>query len=202
MKNLRLVLFVTLLGLKMGFAQGLEDRVKKLEEDFEKLDFKVGLLEEKSQLIAGRTQIAYTNAWYVRTGLNLLFPRGSTFTYPVDTGLGVFVGIGKYLERNIVFDSTLDWNVYPAIAFRFRYEWKNEKQTFNIGPLLGMKLRLADQRPLDNFINPKEELRGVFLQGGLGAGFPLGLSVVQTEILAEFNQKFFIVASLGLHFFL
>lgn len=200
-KKAFLFLFYFLFSV-VGSAQSLDERVKKIEADLEKLDFKVGLLEEKSQVIAGRTQIAYTNAWYFRTGLNLLFPRGSTFTYATDTGLGVFVGAGKYLERNFVFDSTFDWNLYPALSVRFRYEWKNEKQTLNMGPILGMKLRLSKQRPLDNFIDSREELRGILLQGGLGAGFPLGLSVVQTEILAEFNRQFFVVASLGLHFFL
>lgn len=200
-KNIFFITFF-LLFPAVTLCQSLDERVKKIEEDLEKLDFKVGLLEEKSQVIAGKTQIAYTNAWYFRTGLNLLFPRGSTFTYATDTGLGVFVGVGKYLERNFVFDSTFDWNLYPAISLRFRYEWKNEKQTLNLGPVLGMKLRLAKQRPLDNFIDSREELRGILLQGGLGAGFPLGLSVVQTELLAEFNRQFFVVASLGIHFFL
>jgi len=202
LKKFKGVFWTVFFSLTALAADPLTERVKKLEEDLEKLDLKVGLLEEKSQIIASRTQISYSNAWYLRTGLNLLFPRSSTFTYSTDTGLGLFVGGGKYLNKNLVLDSSFDWNLYPALSLRVRYEWRNEKQTLNLGPVFGMKVRLAKQRPLDNFIDSKEELQGFMALGGVGAGFPLGLSIVQTEILAELNKQLVISASLGIHFFL
>jgi hypothetical protein len=65
-----------------------------------------------------------------------------------------------------------------------------------------LKAKLSDQKPLDKYLDPREELKSVYGVVGIGAGFPLGLSLVQSEILAFFNQQLFINASLGIHFFL
>lgn len=179
-----------------------EQRLKALEEAVEKLDVKLGLLSEKSNVIAGRTVISYLDAFYIRTGLNLLFPRGSTFSFPTDTGLGVHFGAGKYWGRHHVVDAGFDWDLYPALSVRYRYEWRNNQATVNLGPVIGFKARIARQRPLDNYLDSREELKPIYGVAGLSAGFPLGLSVMQTEVLAFFNHQLFIVASLGLHFFL
>lgn len=180
----------------------VEQRIRSLEEAVEKLDLRLGVLSEKSNLIAGRTVISYLDAVYLRTGLNLLFPRRSTFSFPTDTGLGMYVGAGKYFGRNHVLDGGLDWDFYPAVSLRYRYEWRNQQGTVNVGPVAGLKVRLAQQRPLDNYLDSREELKAVYGVVGISAGFPLGLSVLQSEVLAFFNQQLFVVASMGLHFFL
>jgi hypothetical protein len=180
----------------------LEDRIRALEEAVEKLDVRLGLLNERSNVIAGRTQISYLDATYVKTGFHVLFPRGSTFNFSTDTGLGVFAGVGHYFGRNHVVDISLDWDLFPAATVQYRYEWRNTNQTINIGPIVGVKTKLATQRPLDNYLDARENLKSIYGVVGVGAGLPVGLSLVQTEILAYFNRQLFIVASLGLHFFL
>jgi len=179
----------------------LEKRVRLLEENVEKLEVQVGMLTERSNLIAGRTLISFLDAWYLRTGLLLLFPKASTFKLRTDTGLGIYMGGGKYFGRNHVVDGGLDWDVFPSLTVRYRYEWRNKNQTLNLGPIVGLKTRIARQNPLDNFFDPSEQLNSVYGIAGIGAGFPVGLSIVQTEVLAYFNKQFFIVASLGLNFF-
>lgn len=179
----------------------LEKRVKLLEETVEKLEVQVGVLNERSNLIAGRTQISFLDAWYLRTGLLLLFPKSSTFSLRTDTGLGIFMGAGRYLGRNHVVDGGLDWDLYPSATLRYRYEWRNKNQTVNLAPILGIKTRIARQNPLDNFYDPAENLKGVYGIVGIGAGFPVGLTIVQAEVLTYLNRQFFVVASLGIHFF-
>ncbi|NBX93370.1 MAG: hypothetical protein EBQ85_09095 [Proteobacteria bacterium] len=179
-----------------------EENIKKLESRIEQLETKVDLLSERSNLLAERTLIAFLNASYLKTGFNILFPRGSTFSFPTDTGLGVFVGGGHYFGRNHVVDGSFDWDLYPSLTLRYRYEWRNDNATLNLGPIVGVKIKLANQKPLDNFLDNRESLQSFYGVVGLGAGFPLGLSVVHSELLALFNQQLVIVASLGIHFFI
>jgi len=209
MNSLILRLASLVILLSSGFAVSketgsskLEERVRSLEEAVEKLDVQLGLLNERTQVIAGRTLISYLDATYIRTGFHVLFPRGSTFNYATDTGLGVFAGAGRYFGRNHGVDFTLDWDLYPSANLHYRYEWRNKNQTINIGPIVGAKIKISNQRPLDNYLDAKEELKSIYGIVGVGAGFPVGLSLVQTEILAVFNRQLFIVGSLGLHFFL
>lgn len=199
MKN---TLFLLGFLCSLGLADSkLEKRVKVLEESMEKLEIQLGMLNERSNLIAGRTLISFLDSWYLRTGLLLLFPKSSTFKLRSDTGLGIFMGAGKYFGRNHILDGGLDWDVYPSATVRYRYEWRNKNQTLNLGPIVGVKARIARQNPLDNFFDPAENLQGTYGVVGLGAGFPVGLTIVQTEVLGYFNRQFFVVASLGIHFF-
>jgi hypothetical protein len=200
--SLVILIFSGLAFSKESRNPQIEDRIRALEEAVEKLDVRLGLLNERSNVIAGRTQISYLDATYVKTGFHVLFPRGSTFNYPTDTGLGVFAGVGHYFGRNHVVDVSLDWDLFPAATVQYRYEWRNKDQTINIGPIVGVKTKLATQRPLDNYLDARENLKSIYGVVGVGAGFPVGLSLVQTEILAYFNRQLFIVGSLGLHFFL
>lgn len=193
---------VAIAETKTKTTSDLEKRIKTLEEEVEKLDVKIGILSERSNLLAERTQISFLNANYLRTGMTLIFPRGSTFSFPTDTGLGVFVGGGHYFGRSHVVDGSFDWDLYPALTLRYRYEWRNTNATLNMGPIIGVKAKLSNQKPLDKYLDSREELKAIYGVVGLGAGFPLGLSLVQTEILAFFNQQLFINASLGIHFFL
>lgn len=193
-----------LIGLFCGIGLAdtkLEKRVRALEESIEKLEIQIGMLNERSNLIAGRTLISFLDSWYLRTGLLLLFPKSSTFNLRTDTGLGIFMGAGKYLGRNHVVDGAVDWDIYPSATVRYRYEWRNKNQTLNLGPIIGVKTRIARQNPLDNFFDPSENLKSIYGIVGLGAGFPVGLTIVQTEVLGYFNRQFFVVASLGIHFF-
>jgi len=180
----------------------IENRIRSLEEAVEKLDVRLGLLSERSNLIAGRTLVSYLDATYLQTGVHLLFPRGSSFSYSTDTGLGIYAGLGRYFGRNHAVDVNLDWDFFPAATVQYRYEWRNQNQTINLGPIVGVKLKLANQKPLDNYLDSREDLKSIYGVVGVGAGLPVGVSIVQTQILAFFNKQLFVVASLGLNFFL
>ncbi|MFM8270348.1 MAG: hypothetical protein ACKN9V_09195, partial [Pseudomonadota bacterium] len=175
-------------GATENSSVSVEDRIHALEETVEKLDVQVGLLKERTKILAGRTLISYLNTTYLQTEFHLLFPRGPTFTYPTDTGLGVCVGLGHYFLRNHAAEFNLDWNLYPAANALYRYEWRNRKNTINLGPIVGLKLKLGSQKPLDKYLDPREDLKSVYGIVGLGVGLPVGFSILQTQLLAFFNQ--------------
>ena len=194
------VILGTLCGL--GYTDApLENRVRALEESVEKLELQVGILNKRSELLAERTQISFLDSWHLRTGLTLIFPKASTFNFRTDTGLGIYLGAGRYIGRNHVVDGGLEWDLYPSAILRYRYEWRNKSQTLNLGPIIGVKTRVVRKKPLDNFFDPSEDLQSTYGVLGLGAGFPVGLTIVQSEVLGYFNKHFFVVASLGIHFF-
>lgn len=178
------------------------EQITNLEERLTDVEKKIEVLGERENLLVARTMGIYKGSYYVRTGATVLFPRSSTFSKKTDTGLGVLVGIGKYVEEQHVAEAGINWELYPALALRYRFEWRNKSNTLNLGPILGFQVRLLDRDPLDKYLDPNEELKSVYGIIGIAAGHPIGLSILQTEVLAYFNQQFIVVGSVALHYVL
>lgn len=198
----KLFVFAALILLGMPCLGSTQAKIKALEEKMKNLEKKIEILSERSSLLVDKNIGTYQDRSYFRTGLNLIFPRGSTFSYSTDTGIGVYAGFGHYLKENHIVEAGLDWDLYPALNLRYRWEWQNKSNTLHLGPVVGVKFRLAHQKPLDNYLDSREDLQGAYGIFGFSAGHPLGFSMVQTEVLAFFNRQFFVVASFGLHFFI
>lgn len=184
------------------WAADMEKRLQRLETELEKLDTRVAILSERSNLMIQRTTLSFLNTTYYKAGLSLLFPRARTFNYTTDTGLGVFVGAGRYFGRNHVVDLSLDWDLYPGASFRYRYEWRGNTSNVTFSPVLGVKAKLLNAKPLDKFLDSNEELQSLFGIAGVAIAIPTGLSVIHTEIAAFLNRQVVISASLGVHLFL
>lgn len=185
-----------------GAASNVDERLNRIEESIEKLDARVAILSERSQLMIQRTTLGYLNKTYFKAGLSLLFPRARTFQYTTDTGLGVFLGAGRYFGRNHVVDASLDWDLYPGASLRYRYEWRGINSNVTFGPIIGLKARLFDAKPLDKFLDANEDLQTVFGIAGIAIAVPTGLSVIHTEVTAFVNRQVVITASIGVHLFL
>lgn len=185
-----------------GEIEELGVRLKKIEDSFSDLNKKLDVLGERANMLAARTMGNYKGATYVRLGMTVLFPRASTFNLKTDTGLGVFAGVGKYFEEQHLGEAGINWDFYPALTVRYRFEWRNKSNTLNLGPILGVQLKLLNRDPLDKYLDPAEELKSIYGVIGIAAGHPIGLSLLQTELLAYFNQQFVIVGSVGLHYVL
>jgi hypothetical protein len=180
----------------------LETKVSNMENSVDKLSSEVSVLEARAKMISDATNIDFLNATYLKAGLALLVPRPSTFAFNTNAGLGAFVGVGQYLGRNHILDISFDWDVYPALSFRYRYEFHESIPLFNWGPVLGYKVQAAAAPGFDQFLaNPSAVNSSFFYLGGM-LSVPLNQSLATLEILYWVNGQAFVVTNFGLHFFL
>lgn len=180
----------------------LEGRLDKFEDILERLEGEVEILKAQNRMVIQRTTLSFADQFYFKGGVSLLIPRARTFPFTVDTGLGAFVGVGKYFHRNHVFDLGLEWDLYPSASLKYRYEIHLSSPLMNLGPIIGYKLRLANLRPFDNFLEQPLETQGSFYLVGAHLGFPMSRSVVGLEALYLFNSQAILVGNVAIHFFL
>lgn len=176
--------------------------LKEIEDEIEKLKSSLEVMEQEYHVLIRRTIIGFNNANYIRGGLSLLLPRTRTFEFRTDTGLGFLVGYGHYFGKNHVAEMTLDWDMYFATTLRYRYELQGKLNSFVLAPVIGAKIKLANLKPFDNFLDEPDSVKHVFpLVGGLIA-FPMNRSLLTLEADYLFNSQAFIIINLGIHYFL
>ncbi|MCB0416244.1 MAG: hypothetical protein KDD39_01255 [Bdellovibrionales bacterium] len=183
-------------------ASDADQRISKIEDAIERLEREMEILKTQSRLVIRRTTVSFLNAWYVKANLSILVPRSSGFTGTTDTGLGAHVGLGRYLGRNHVFDLTFDWDVYPAATLRYRLEFHNNSPTISLAPVIGVKQKLLNVRPFDNFLGNPSEVKSTFLVVGAYLGVPMSKSVLSGEINALINGQVILTVTAGVHFFI
>jgi hypothetical protein len=180
----------------------LEIKLALLDESVNKLGNEMDALRARSRAVMEATNINYLNATYLKAGLSLLVPRPATFAFSTNPGLGAYVGVGQYLGRNNVLDISFDWDVYPALSFRYRYEFHETIPLFNWGPVLGYKVKAANLPSFDSFLgDPSSVNTSFFFFGGM-LSIPMNQSLMTMELLYWVNGQTFIVANMGIHFFL
>ena len=132
----------------------------------------------------------------------MISPRARTLDFQSQTGLGLFVGLGHYLGRNHVADLSFDWDLYPSLSIRYRFEVHSKSPALTFAPVLGFKTRAAELRPLDDYLEFPERVKGSFWMFGFLVGFPLEHAMVTLELLYLTNQQAFLLFNGGVHFFL
>lgn len=174
----------------------------QLEESVEHLEGELEILKAQNRIVIQQTTLSYRDQSYLKAGMSLLVPRARTFGFTTDTGLGAFVGAGKYFGRNNVADLALEWDFYPSIAARYRYEFHLTTPTVSVGPVIGYKMKMANIKPFDNFVEDPTAVKSSFFLLGMMVGFPIAHSMVTLEALYLFNDQAVLVANAGVHFFL
>ena len=172
----------------------LEDRMDKLEGEME-------IMREQHKMMIHRTNVGFLDQFYGRVGATIIMPRSRTFPFRADSGLGVFAGIGNYFGRHSVLDFSIDWDIYPAFNLQFRYEFHNDAPQITWGPVIGVKVKFADIKPFDDFLDKPEQVKPLFMEVGGIIGFPLSRSLLTLQLLYLTNQQGILVANLGMHFF-
>lgn len=179
----------------------VEKRLSDLEESIDRIEAELDVMRSQSKMVISQTQLSFLNRFYVKSGLGIILPRSRTFSQKTDTGLGAFFGIGQYFGRHSVGDIAFEWDIYPSLSVRYRFELHPETPKFTFGPLLGYKIRIASVGPWDNFIDSAESLKDSYAFFGAIIGFPMANSLLSLEFTYLFNDQTFLVMNVGIHLF-
>lgn len=179
----------------------LESKYAALQESLDRLDAELDILREQSRLTIQRTNIGFRNQLYLRLGTAIVSPRPRTFNFPTDTGIGVFLGFGKYFGKQHVLELSLDWELYLATTFRYHYQFQSSFPVFVWGPVLGIKTKIANVSPPDNFLADPGAVKSAFWCVGGLLGFPIARSLVSFEFLYLANRQSLFLSNLAFHFF-
>lgn len=188
-----------------GVAVATEDlkvQLKALQDSVNRLESDVKELKNQNGILMKRTAMSFHNQTYGRGGFSLNLPRERTFPFASDTGLGLFVGIGQYFGNNHVAEFTFEWDFYPSLVLRYRYEFHYDSPALTFGPVVGYKVKAASVRPIDNFLEKPEEVKSSFFLIGAMIGFPLTRGLITLELTYLVNQQSFLAANTGITFFL
>lgn len=196
------IFFLLTSGNSLAKGEDLLKRIEAVETSIEKLEAQIEILSAQNRMVIQRTTLAFLDSTYVKGGLSLLLPRQRSFSFTTDTGLGAFGGVGHYFGRNHVAEIVLDYDVYPAMGLRYRYDFHLSSPLLTIGPMIGYRIKIADIRPFDNFVEFPSDVKGSFFMVGCLFGFPLSRSMITMEAAYLFNAQSFLVANAGVHFFL
>jgi len=141
----------------------------------------------------------YENEYFLNFEAGLLKPFADRFTYPVDLGLGVTLGIGRFVDWNHAFSVGMEYDVHSAFFAKYQYWFHFDKPYLSFGPSLGIRQKVFNLLPWDNYINESEKLPSQYLQLGIDVMFPMMRNslLVGVEYLA--SQKPFLKMSLGFH---
>ena len=180
----------------------LTQKVEALEKQVEHLDAEMDVMREQHRFMVHRTSVGFLDQTYLKAGIALVLPRSRSFSFRTDTGIGAFVGLGQYFGRNHVADLSLDWDIYPSLTLRYRYEFHPDSPNISWGPVVGFKVRMAEIKPFDNFLDRPQDLKSGYAMLGMILGFPMGRSLVSTEFVYLFNQQNFFFINVGIHFFI
>ena len=180
----------------------IKQKLNALNSNFERLDAEMEVMRQQHRMMIHRTNVGFLDQFYMKGGVALVLPRSRTFSFRTDSGLGAFVGLGQYFGRSHVADLSFDWDVYPSLSVRYRYEIHSESPQITWGPVIGVKVKMANLRPFDNFLDKPDEVASRFYLFGAILGFPMGRSLVTAEFLYLTNDQAFFFTNIALHFFL
>lgn len=188
----------------LAASSSIDSRLSEVEEAIEHIQAELEVIQSQSRMVINQTQLSLLNRFYLKAGLTIILPRQRTFGLTggqLDTGLGAFLGFGQYFGKHNVGDLAFEWDIYPSITVRYRFElhWDAPKLTF--GPVMGYKIRIASSGPWDNFIDSAQSLKNSYTFLGVTFGFPITRSILSLEFLYLFNEQTFLVANTGFHLF-
>lgn len=179
----------------------IEKRLEDVEESVEKIQAELELMRSQAKMVISQTQLGFTNRLYGRAGLGLILPRRWSASQNSDSGLGLNLGVGQYFGKHNVGDIAFEWDLYPSLTVRYRFEFHPENPRFTIGPVIGYKIRIASSGPWDNFLSNSDLLKSSYLLFGGMFGFPLANALLTVELIYLYNDQTFLMANTGIHMF-
>jgi hypothetical protein len=143
-----------------------------------------------------------SNQTYIKTGFTMIYPRDLTLNFATDDGLGAYVGVGQYIGRNHVIELSFDYDIYPALTIRYRFEIHPTSPPIAISPIIGYKIKLLNLAPLDDYLQKPDAVNSSFGVFGLGLGLPIAGSIFNVEFVYLLNSQAFLLMNLGIQFFI
>lgn len=175
------------------------ERIEAIQSQLDKLGAEINRL---AQSVPNSNSFArYTNSFFFKAGLELLVPRQRSLPFAADTGLGFFIGVGQYFGEHHVAEFGAEWDFYPSLSLRYRYEMHFNSPGVAVGPVIGYKVKVASVNPWDNFVDDPSEIKNSFFFAGLLIGFPLNGALAAIELLYMVNQQNWICTNFGAHIF-
>ena len=179
----------------------IKSKIEELENTVERLEGEMEITKVQTRMMIQRTNLSFLDQTYFRAGFTLLVPRTRTFSFRTDTGFGARLGVGHYFGRQSVMDLGTEWDIYPSLSLTYRFEFHSEDPNVTWGPLVGVRAKVFDLKPWDNFIENPTQLKSVFYFLGVTLGVPFGRSLFVFELLYMTNQQVFILTNAGIHLF-
>lgn len=202
---IQVFIFLILSGFSVLYAataqRPIEKRLTDIEEAIERIEAEMEVMRSQNKMVISQTHLSFLNRFYMKAGLSIILPRSRTFSQRTDTGLGAFLGVGQYFGRHSVGDIAFEWDIYPSLTARYRFELHTEVPKFTFAPLLGYKIRIASAGPWDHFIDSPDALKDSYAFFGVLLGFPLPNSMLTLEFCYLFNEQTFLVANTAIHLF-
>jgi hypothetical protein len=175
------------------------EKIDAMQTEIDKLQSEVTRL---AQSVPNPNPFAhYANSFFFKTGFELLVPRQRSLPTAADTGLGLFIGVGQYFGENHVAEFGAEWDFYPSLSLRYRYELHFNSPGVAVGPEIGYKVKVASVNPWDNFIDDPSQIKNSFFFAGLLLGFPLNGALGTIELLYLVNQQNWFQTNFGVHIF-
>ena len=142
----------------------------------------------------------YKNSFFMSFSGTILRPIRRQFTFTSDTGLGVGMGIGKYLGENNSIELQVDHDLYLSGTLKYRLEYFPKRPRMSLGIVLGYKRELVALSRLDQFIANNEVLAKGYLIYGLTIQLPMVYNGFRLEFLYWNADKDLLVARFGFVF--
>jgi len=174
-------------------------KVEALEKKLEALEINTELLNTKSSIVVQRTAFSVLDRWFIRTGAAMVRPSGSTFSFRVSTGVGAYIGGGRYFGRNHVAELGIDYDLYLSTTARYRLEFHLGRANFTFGPVIGFKQKLIQLQPWGNNISNPDLIKSNFFLLGALIGIPIGRVLVSVEMDYLFNSQVVVNALASAH---
>lgn len=189
------------LTLSPQTAAELKAKDDELAEKIEELQAQLDVMTEQYRMLVQRTSLVFLNQFYLRAGLTFISPRlRSASGIRADPGMGGFFGLGQYFGKSHVADLAIEWDIYPSISLRYRYEFHYDNPSVTLAPVAGVKVRAVHTGPLDNSIDRSDLLPGAFAFVGGMLGIPLGRVLFTLEMVYLFPRQNFLNVNLGAQF--
>ena len=179
----------------------LKAKDDELTEKIEELQAQLDVMNEQYRMLVQRTSLVFLNQFYIRGGLTFISPRLTSGSgIRADPGMGGFFGVGQYFGKSHVADLAFEWDIYPSISLRYRYEFHYDNPGVTLGPVVGVKVRAIHTGPLDSSIDRPDLLPGAFGFLGVNLGIPLGRVLFTLELVYLFPRQNILNANLGAQF--
>jgi hypothetical protein len=186
----------------------LKNRVQSLEDQLskEKADIETVRATVKAVNSSDPNALLYNNntnnQTYLRTGVSLISPKTQALTGNADDGVGAFLGIGQYIGKHHVGEFAFEYDLYPSLTLRYRFEFHPTVPAISISPVIGYKIKVANFTPFDNFLSNPNDVPTSFFVFGANLAIPLTNSAVVLEFLYLVNNQAFFFTNVGVQFFI